>query len=191
MEYQESLMRVLKYPADETELRRKCEPVSPNDIEQISNVVLPRMLQVLTEELGMGLSAPQVGIPLRFFLIKVPNCRPVYCLNPKIIKKSGMVTFTESCLSFPDTIGRVQRYSKLRATWLNRYGTRQVLDLDGLFSICFQHELDHLDGILFIDKAKDHISKPSIPKTKLIYTPIVAAEGSEIVPRSDISIEVK
>ena len=108
---------------------------------------------------GIGLAAPQVGIMKRIVVIDIkekdkPN--PITFINPKIVKKSKE-TFVneEGCLSIPDFFANVERYKEVEVQWLNENGDLKSANYNGLMSICIQHEIDHLNGVLFID----HISK--------------------------------
>ena len=108
---------------------------------------------------GIGLAAPQVGIMKRIVVIDIKEkdkSNPITFINPKIVKKSKE-TFVneEGCLSIPDFFANVERYKEVEVQWLNENGDLKSANYNGLMSICIQHEIDHLNGVLFID----HISK--------------------------------
>jgi len=112
------------------------------------------MLETMIAAPGIGLAAPQVGVSERIIVVKVEDC--VYCLaNPKIVKKSGKTVCYEGCLSVPGLEAPVDRCSEVRVQALDKTGKPVTINADGLLAIVFQHEIDHLDGILFIEKVKD------------------------------------
>jgi peptide deformylase len=109
---------------------------------------------------GIGLAAVQLGVPLRVIVIdldqKDGKKNPVAYINPKILWASEeMATFEEGCLSVPEIWDDVERPAKIKAEYLDRDGRKQVLEADGLLATCLQHEMDHLNGVLFID----HLSR--------------------------------
>jgi peptide deformylase len=109
---------------------------------------------------GIGLAAVQVGVPLRVLVIdldqKEGKKNPVAYINPKILWASDeLATFEEGCLSVPEIWDDVERPARIKAEYLDRDGKKQVLEADGLLATCLQHEMDHLNGVLFID----HLSR--------------------------------
>lgn len=118
---------------------------------------LHRLLKDMAETMyaadGVGLAAPQVGVSKRVVVIDVGD--GLYeLINPVIVKKEGQVLGSEGCLSVPDYEGEVERAEYVECEFTDKTGQRMLLSASGLLAICIQHELDHLDGILFIDKAK-------------------------------------
>lgn len=112
------------------------------------------MLETMIAAPGIGLAAPQVGISERIIVVRVEDA--VYCLvNPKIIKKSGKEVCYEGCLSVPGLEAPVERYGEVSVQALDKTGKPVTINADGLLAVVFQHEIDHLDGILFIEKVKD------------------------------------
>ena len=109
---------------------------------------------------GAGLAAIQVGVPKRVLVMdldqKDGKKNPRAFINPKILWASEeLATFEEGCLSVPEIWDEVERPAKIRAEYLDRDGKRQELEAEGLLATCLQHEMDHLEGILFLD----HLSK--------------------------------
>jgi peptide deformylase len=109
---------------------------------------------------GIGLAAIQIGVPKNVIVMdldqKTGQKNPRAFINPKILWASEeLATFEEGCLSVPEIWEEVDRPARIRAEYLDREGTRQVLEADGLLATCLQHEMDHLKGVLFID----HLSK--------------------------------
>lgn len=118
---------------------------------------LHRLLKDMAETMyaadGVGLAAPQVGVSKRIVVIDVGD--GLYeLINPVIVKKEGQVLGSEGCLSVPDYEGEVERAEYVECEFTDKTGQRMLLSASGLLAVCIQHELDHLDGILFIDKAK-------------------------------------
>jgi peptide deformylase len=112
---------------------------------------------------GIGLAANQVGILERFVVIdtdyeleedsgEVKNRKPIILINPEIIHKEGSIVFSEGCLSVPEYTAEVKRAEKIKIEYRDVDGLTKTLDADGLLAIAIQHELDHLDGKLFIDR---------------------------------------
>ncbi|MGA9794922.1 MAG: peptide deformylase [Rhizomicrobium sp.] len=109
---------------------------------------------------GIGLAAIQIGVPKRILVMDIDQKdgkkNPQTFINPKILWVSEeLATFEEGCLSVPEIWEDVARPAKIRAEYLDRDGKRHELESDGLFATCLQHEMDHLNGVLFID----HLSK--------------------------------
>lgn len=132
-------------------LREKAVPVkeiTPN-IEKL----LDNMLDTLYDANGVGLAAPQVGVSKRVVVIDVGE-GPLELINPVITAKEGEDLDDEGCLSIPGITGQVARAAKVKVEALNRQGELQVIEGEGLLARCLQHEIDHLEGILFVDKAK-------------------------------------
>ncbi len=132
-------------------LREVAQPVERIDKK------LQRLLRDMAETMyaadGVGLAAPQVGVSKRVVVIDVGE--GLYeLINPEIVKREGKVLGSEGCLSVPDYEGEVERFEYVECEFTDKTGQRMLLSASGLLAICIQHELDHLDGILFIDKAK-------------------------------------
>lgn len=120
---------------------------------------------------GVGLSAPQIGVTSRAFVVagkvwqtndkgSVPNDR--YFINPKILRMSKKLAVAEEgCLSIPDTYGMVKRPTNVKIAYLDETGTEKTMTASSLLARIFQHEIDHLDGILFTDKAIDVRTAPN------------------------------
>ncbi len=127
------------------------------------------MFETLDAAPGVGLAAPQVAVSQRVIVIKLPDDPEEYgdhsgkrfaVVNPKIIKASKkMVNGTEGCLSIPGLLGDVDRHETVVVTGQDRYGKDFRIKADGWFARIFQHEIDHLDGILYIDRT-DKVWKP-------------------------------
>ncbi|MCR4256830.1 MAG: peptide deformylase [Candidatus Uhrbacteria bacterium] len=116
---------------------------------------LDALIVKMGEALGVGLASPQVGKNIRAVVIQpLPKDKPEILINPKIIKKSeALLESEEGCLSVPDVFGLVKRHKKITVRALNRHGRRIEFEAKNFPAFVVQHEVDHLDGILFIDKA--------------------------------------
>jgi peptide deformylase len=110
------------------------------------------MMRAMREANGIGLAAPQLGILQRIIVIAPDGFRPTALINPRIIKSEGSFTGEEGCLSIPGLYGDVTRPAMVEVEAFDRKGRRFVFDLEGMPAKVVQHEIDHLDGILFIDK---------------------------------------
>ncbi|MGI5920291.1 MAG: peptide deformylase [Syntrophomonadaceae bacterium] len=114
--------------------------------------VLDNMKDTLYAADGVGLAAPQIGIPKRIIVVD-PGENYLELINPEIISAEGSQTGREGCLSIPDTVGIVERAQKVTVKALNRNNEEIIIEGEELLARVLQHEIDHLDGILFIDKA--------------------------------------
>lgn len=145
-------------------------PVLRMQAEEVKKIdkKLQRFLKDMAETMyaadGVGLAAPQVGVSKRIVVIDVGEGL-IEMINPVIVKKEGSVIGGEGCLSVPDYEGEVERAEYVECEFTDRNGKRMLLQTDGLLAVAVQHELDHLDGVLFIDKAKSIMPKP---KEKMI-----------------------
>jgi peptide deformylase len=137
-------------------LRAKAKPVQPNDPR--IPALAERMLATMYKAPGIGLAAPQVGELLRLVVIDVrpeEKPEPMVLVNPEIVAESAeLATREEGCLSLPNQFADVTRPARVKVRWTDLAGARREVEADGLLSACLQHELDHLDGVLFVD----HIS---------------------------------
>lgn len=139
-------------PSDDPILQRACEPVVEvtDDIVRLSS----EMLEFMYESKGIGLAAPQVGHSLRMFTIDCSGGNtPMVCMNPEIIWTRGSVEIEEGCLSFPGQKQMVERHAEIKARFLGLDGKLHEGTLTGIWAICFQHELDHLDGVTMFERA--------------------------------------
>ncbi len=154
-----AVLKLYEYP-DEI-LRQKCERVSKVDDEL--RKFLDDMLETMYVDKGCGLAAPQVGVTKRIIVLDsnpsdedLSARRPMYLINPEIIWRSEeKVLFNEGCLSLPDQRAEVERFERVRVHFTDYNGKEQEILADELLAIILQHEIDHLDGILYID----HLSR--------------------------------
>ena len=110
------------------------------------------MLDTMYSANGIGLAAIQIGVPKRIIVMDLGKKDPRYFVNPVIKNKNqSKSTYEEGCLSVPNQFAEIDRPSKCEVEYLNYNGERKILKAEGLLATCIQHEMDHLDGILFID----------------------------------------
>lgn len=138
-------------------LRKRSREVEKIDDRLLE--LLDDMLETMYENDGIGLAAVQVGILRRAVVIDIGE-GPMKLINPVIIKKTGNQIFTEGCLSVPGKNGDVERPEKVIIEYMDENGEHKTLEGEGLKAVCFSHELDHLNGVLFIDKViKEEINE--------------------------------
>lgn len=146
------MLRIVKYP--HPVLRHKSKPLTRVDAE-LKNIVR-EMFDLMYQQKGVGLAANQVELPYRFFILNLegdPAKAPEHVfLNPVISRRSGTVEAEEGCLSFPEIYASVKRSEKLVLSAYNLDGEEVNYELSGFFARAIQHEYDHLDGVLFIDR---------------------------------------
>lgn len=133
-------------------LKEVCKPVEK--ITKKIKILLDDMAETMYVNEGVGIAAPQVGVAIRAVIIDVGEKR-YDLINPVIVESEGKVIDSEGCLSFPGIYGEVERAEKVRVEYTNRFGKRKFIEADGLLARCLQHELDHLDGRLFIEVAQN------------------------------------
>jgi peptide deformylase len=144
--------------APDPRLKVVSEPVAKVDGD--IRTLVDDMIETMYGADGIGLAAIQVGVPKRVLVMDIDQKdgkkNPKAYINPKILWASEeMATFEEGCLSVPEIWDEVERPAKIRAEYLDRDGKRHEIEAEGLFATCLQHEMDHLEGVLFLD----HLSK--------------------------------
>ena len=146
-----TLLPILYVP--DPKLRAKAKPVVAGD-PRIPGLAA-QMLATMYKAPGIGLAAPQIGELLRLVVIDVhPDDKPepLVLINPEIVAASKeLATREEGCLSLPNQFAEVTRPARVKVRWLDLAGAKQEVEAEGLFSACLQHEIDHLDGVLFVD----------------------------------------
>ena len=142
-------LNVLIYPDDH--LKVVCDPVS--EVNDAIRKIVDDMFDTMYQEEGIGLAAPQVDILQRIITIDVEGDKKnqLVLINPEILVSEGETGIEEGCLSIPGFRALVPRKEKVKVRALDRDGKEFTLDADGLLAICIQHEIDHLNGILFVD----------------------------------------
>jgi peptide deformylase len=146
-----SLLRIRHYP--DPVLKQKAERVTSFDGEL--RRLADDMLETMYAAPGVGLAAPQVGVSRRLIVLdcspKDAPQGPLVAVNPEIIAGEGECCEEEGCLSVPEYYAKVMRQERVQVHFQELDGTPRELTAEGLWAVCFQHEIDHLDGILFVD----------------------------------------
>jgi peptide deformylase len=164
-------------------LRKVAKKVDPSEIaDPIFQQLLDDMFATMYAAPGIGLAAAQIGVSKRIFVVDMQDETeghgPLVVINPKFGVREGERDGIEGCLSVPGMIGEVTRFDHVVVTGLDRYGKKLKIDANGYFAVCLQHENDHLDGILYIDKARN--IRPAVTEEELAVAEAVAAEGEAI-----------
>jgi len=147
-------LEVLKFP--DPRLKEVSTPVE--EVDDALRALALQMLQVMYDEPGIGLAAPQVGRAIRLVVMDTEwseedaERSPAVIVNPQILEREGRILWEEGCLSVPDYTAEVERSESIVVTYRNLEGEQITENVSGLRAVCFQHEIDHLDGTLFIDR---------------------------------------
>lgn len=138
-------------------LKARAKKVGPEDADTLATLI-PKMFATMYKAPGIGLAAPQVGVSLRLAVIDLMEDNkptPMVLINPEIVSTSREIaTREEGCLSIPNLYADVTRPACVRVRYIDEAGATKEVEAEGLLAACLQHELDHLDGVLFVD----HIS---------------------------------
>lgn len=149
------MLEIITYP--DKRLRDRSQEVTVFDTKL--HELLDAMYITMLAKNGVGLAAIQVGVPIRVLIINIPeesgeqkreNLLEV--INPEILEGYGSVKFNEGCLSVPEYYDDVERYDYVKVKYCNRNGEEKIIEANGYEAVAFQHEMDHLNGNLFIDK---------------------------------------
>lgn len=132
-------------------LRKKCREIT--EVNDHIRMTMEDMLETMRAEMGVGIAGPQVGVMRRMFVAEPEPDRVYFMINPEITEKEGTQTGDEACLSVPGLCGTVERPEKIKITALDLDGNRQEYEFEGFDAVVMCHEYDHLDGILYTDKA--------------------------------------
>jgi peptide deformylase len=135
-------------------LKNRARPIKPVDADRVRDLI-PRMFATMYKAPGIGLAAPQINESLRLVVIDlVPNDKkqPHSLINPEVVAASEeLATREEGCLSLPGQYADITRPARVKVRYLDETGMKREMEADGLLAACLQHEIDHLDGILFVD----------------------------------------
>jgi len=142
-------LTILHFPDER--LRTIAKPVT--QVDDALRALIDDMFETMYDAPGIGLAATQVNVHQRLIVIDTSEEKnePLVLINPEILEKSGEEEMDEGCLSVPGIYERVQRAERVKVRALDRNGEPFELDTDGLLAVCIQHEIDHLDGKLFVD----------------------------------------
>ncbi|MEN3971291.1 peptide deformylase [Sphingomicrobium sp. XHP0235] len=158
-----AILKIYETPDGNEMLRQISKPV--DKVTDEHRALIADMFETMYDAPGIGLAAVQVGHPIRILVIDLqepeeeggePVKDPKVFINPEILETSETdIPYTEGCLSIPEQYADVMRPDRIKARWLDADGNRHEEVIDGLLAVCLQHEMDHLEGVLFID----HLSK--------------------------------
>jgi peptide deformylase len=148
-----ALLPILEFP--DPRLRTRAQPVEAVDASL--RKLIDDMFETMYAAPGIGLAATQVNVHKRVVVIDVSESRdqPLVLINPEILERRGIEETEEGCLSVPGIYDKVTRAERIRVRTLDREGKTKEFDADGLLAVCIQHEIDHLDGKLFVDYLSD------------------------------------
>ncbi len=166
-----AILDIVTFP--EPSLRLKSKQVTKFDTEL--QTLIDNMFETMRAAPGVGLAAPQIGESLQLVVVEYSededeNARPkkYVLVNPEIVKRSEeMVTDIEGCLSLPGLAGRVERHEAVSIKAKNRFGKPLKIEAEGWLARIFQHEIDHLDGVLYIDRAEE-VFEPTLEEAEQI-----------------------
>ena len=142
-------LKILEFP--DPRLRTKATPVEA--VDDALRVLIADMLETMYAAPGIGLAATQVDVHKRLLVADVSpdQTEPYAFINPEILEKDGVIVSDEGCLSVPGYYEEVERAEHIRLRFLDGNGDEQEMEAEGLLAVCIQHEIDHLDGKLFVD----------------------------------------
>jgi peptide deformylase len=148
-----ALLQILEYP--DPRLRTRAQPVTEFDAALAK--LVEDMFETMYAAPGIGLAATQVDVHRRLIVIDVSGERsePLVFINPEILEREGVGTMEEGCLSVPGIFDEVKRAAKVRVRFRDRDGGTHEREIEGLLAVCVQHEMDHLEGKLFVDYLSD------------------------------------
>ena len=159
-------MEILKM-GEET-LREVSSPVDcvNDDVKKL----IEDMFITLEKSNGIGLAAPQVGKNIRLFIVQIEESEGMVFINPEIIRTSeDLCTMEEGCLSIPKVYEKVVRPKNITVQYMDINGRKQLLEAGGLLARVIQHEYDHLNGVLFVDRLEEEVKERAIGKFKKLY----------------------
>lgn len=133
-------------------LRQKARKVTR--IDGSVQKLIDDMIDTMRAVNGVGLAAPQVGVPLRIAVIEIPGEEVITLINPEVMKRQGERVLGEACLSMPGYQGEIKRSGAVKVKALDRHGKQIRIKGDELLAQALEHEIDHLDGILYIDRVE-------------------------------------
>ncbi len=149
-------------------LRKKCSQVT-QFCPALTKTIKEMTQTMKAQAHGIGIAAPQVGIPQQIAVVdvspRVPGAEPLVLINPHIVKLADEKASREGCMSLPDYTGNIKRYEHVRLRWQDEAGEFHERDFQGIEAVCIQHEVDHLNGVLFMDRVIS-LKRDMIPREK-------------------------
>ncbi len=171
-----AILKVLEFP--DPKLRTRAVPVAR--VDDGVRGLIDDMFETMYAAPGIGLAATQVDVHQRLLVADVSSEKndPNVLVNPEIAEKEGQIITEEGCLSVPGFYAEVERAERIRVRFLDRDGNAREQEMDGLLAVCVQHEMDHLDGKLFVDylseAKRQRIRKRLMKDRRLQATPVAA-----------------
>ncbi len=163
-------------------LRKVAKRVDPADIgDPLFQQLLDDMFETMYHAPGIGLAAPQINVGKRVFVVDLQDEEghgPLVVINPKFTLVEGEIDSIEGCLSVKGLIGDLKRHERVVCAGLDRHGKKIELEGTGLFGRCLQHEMDHLDGVLYVDKAQN--IRPAVTEEEKAALAQTEAEGAAL-----------
>ena len=157
-----AVLPICHFP-DEPVLRQKAKRVP--GIDSSIQRLIDDMVETMQQASGVGLAAPQVGVPLRVIVLQMPGDEPIAIINPKVVKRTGEQEVTEGCLSVPGYFGEIKRSASITVKGQDRQGKAIRIKATGLMAEALEHEIDHINGTLYIDhlESQDKLHKIEMP----------------------------
>jgi peptide deformylase len=157
-----ALLEILTYPDPRLALKSTAVEM----VDDTTKKLIDDMFETMYLSDGVGLAAPQVGVTKRIIVVDcgqrepreedddspLEPCEPHAVVNPEIVAREGVITWEEGCLSVPGYVDEIERAEKVTLKGLDRHGNPILMEATGLLAVCFQHEIDHLEGVLFVDR---------------------------------------
>jgi peptide deformylase len=170
-----SKLKILEFP--DPRLRKKATPVT--EVDDALRALIDDMFETMYAAPGIGLAATQVDVHKRLLVtdVSLDKDAPHVLINPEILEKDGVTASDEGCLSVPGYYEEVQRAEHIKVRFLDRDGVEVEMEAEGLLAICIQHEIDHLDGKLFVDylsEAKRQRIRKKLEKERRHQAAVVA-----------------
>lgn len=162
-----AILPICHFP-DEPVLRQKAKRVSR--INGSVQRLIDNMIETMQQANGVGLAAPQVGVPLRVIVLQMPDEEPVVIINPELVKSAGEQEVTEGCLSIPGYFAEIKRSASVTVKGKDRHGKAIRIKATGLKAEALEHELDHLNGVLYIDylESQDDLHRIAPDRTRQV-----------------------
>jgi len=159
-----AILPICQFPKDPV-LRQKAKRVSR--IDKSIQRLIDDMVETMRQANGVGLAAPQVGASLRVIVLQMPEEEPVAIINPEIVKRDGELEVNEGCLSVPGYFGEIKRSASVTVKGRDRQGKAIRIKATSLMAEALEHEIDHLNGVLYIDhmESQDKLHKIEAPDT--------------------------
>lgn len=145
-------LRNIRVDGDDV-LRKRSREVT--EVDDRIRMILDDMLETMRDSDGVGIAAPQVGVLRRMFIVEAEEGDVLEAINPEILEMDGLAFGEEGCLSVPGVYGKVERPEWVKLKALDRFGQPYVIEATELKAVAICHEFDHLEGVLFTDKATD------------------------------------